>query len=276
MLEYKVSQLTDIGRKRRENQDAKFVGKGYFILADGLGGRKAGKQASSIAVEIARHRLYALMYGLKKKRLRDNQIESYLKQSLNHVNNFVYLISDLKAILLEDDHEAFKDIINLYDTFGTTLAVSVIKDGSLYVANVGDSRVYLQRDGVLGQLTTDHACSWKGFGKGSLLQYIGQEKVDAATACVALEKGDRILMATDGLTDFAEDTEISNILKQSEFKSIKYALRALAYAPQKVARDYADVENVSFKKAQERIGGRDNITLILIEYTGNVGGNENE
>ena len=83
-------------------------------------------------------------------------------------------------------------------------------------------------------------------------------------------------MATDGLTDLVEDQEISSALK-SDFPKIKYALRKLAYYPQNIANKYAVQESISFKEAQKQIGGRDNITLILMEYKGNdTGGNENE
>lgn len=274
MLEFRVSQLSDKGKHRAQNEDAKFVGPNYFIIADGMGGRKAGKQASRFAVEAAKHKLDALALGLKKGLIQEEKIAAYLGNILKHTNEFVYLLSDLENVVDEDDHDKFKSVVGAFKGFATTMDISFIHDGKLYVAHAGDSRVYLHRNGILGQLTTDHLTEQgqDPLQKGKITQYIGRESITPELICVPLKAGDKVLMATDGLTDLAEDREISNAFKK-EFPKIKYALRKLAYYPQSIASRCAAHYGASVKDAQKQIGGMDNITLILVEYTG---GKENE
>jgi len=136
----KTFSITDIGQRREMNQDYVFssekpVGNlpNLFLVADGMGGHQAGDYASRFAVE-------NLVSYLKQ--YRQGQVVSALLQGIKTVNAQLYKRSMEEPYLRG---------------MGTTLVAASIEDDTLYVANIGDSRLYLYREHSMVQITRDHS-----------------------------------------------------------------------------------------------------------------------
>lgn len=237
-----VQALTDIGRKRKVNQDYIFesavpvgVFPNLFILADGMGGYKGGDFASKYLTET---------------------IVGYVasQDSIDVVRVLRNAIDLANRLILEKSYsdEALRGM-------GSTLVAGVIVDDILTVANVGDSRLYIIRDGII-QVTRDHsyveelAVAGKisrdsdeyRRQKNKITRAVGVEKnVSADFFEVDLIPGDHILLCSDGLTNMLDDDTILAII--SGYGSLKYKARTLI-----------DAANAN--------GGNDNIAVILIKY----------
>lgn len=232
---------TDVGIERAVNQDYVYtkldnIGclPNIFVVADGMGGHKAGDMASKYTV--------------------DTLIE-LLKQSagmdpLDAVDDNIKLVNTL---LLKKAGESEE-----YEGMGTTLVVASIFGSTLRVANVGDSRLYVIGEDIT-QITRDHSLVEEMVQLGQIdrkavrthekKNYItraigGCETVEAEMFSVDLNDNDIILMCSDGLTNMLEDSEIFHIVKESA--DIKTAADSLV------------------KKANYN-GGKDNISVVLIE-----------
>ena len=232
---------TDVGRVRKVNQDYIFcsmrpVGKlpNLFIVADGMGGHKAGDLASRYTVE-------TLIENIKN----------------SHSDNPITIINDAivnaNTRLLEKADES-ED----YTGMGTTLVVCTIIGESMYVANVGDSRLYLY-DEKLSQITRDHSLveemvalgklnrdeARKHKRKNVITRAIGGGKEVMADFFEAeLTAGNRIVMCSDGLSNMVDDGEIEQVL--SSDLSIEDKTRKL------------------IDRANEN-GGMDNIAVVIVE-----------
>lgn len=233
--------MTDIGRVRTANQDyvyasAESVGilPNLFLVADGMGGHKAGDYASRyISDHLVEH----------IKQAEDSEIIPLLREGIEKVNKMLYQESRDKAEL---------------NGMGTTLVAAVIEDTSMYVANVGDSRLYLIRN-QLKQITKDHSyveelVSLGQMERGSrvyrekkniITRAVGtEEKLEIDFFEVSLEPGDYILMCSDGLSNMLEDAEMEEIIC-SELELEEKAEKLIT-----VANDN---------------GGKDNIAVVLID-----------
>ena len=136
----KTFSMTDTGRRRDINQDYMFtsetaVGKlpNLFIVADGMGGHKAGEYASKTAVET---------------------IVEYIEE-----NDSGLLVASMKKAIGEANKRVLKEaIVDIEkEGMGTTIVAATIKGDKLIVANVGDSRLYIVNESSITQLTTDHS-----------------------------------------------------------------------------------------------------------------------
>ena len=207
----KTVSRTDIGRKRELNQDYVFtadcpVGKlpNLYLVADGMGGHKAGGFASKYAVDTIVEKVNSS---------KETEIFSILYQAIIEAN---YRIRKKAA---EDDSMA---------GMGTTLVAATIIDDVLRVANVGDSRLYLINEKIQ-QITIDHSYveemvrmgginreqARNHKNKNIITRAIGaQPNVNPDFFEVNLKKGDRIFMCTDGLSNMLTDDEILSILKE--------------------------------------------------------------
>ncbi len=234
----KTFSITDIGRKRKVNQDfvyssERFVGPlpNLFLVADGMGGHNAGDYASRLAVETIVERSSG---SLETNPLR------VLDEAVQSANGLVRKRAQETPEL---------------QGMGTTVVAAVIDGRELYVANVGDSRLYIVNSGEIRQITKDH--SWVeemvrrgGIGKAEARNIItravgAEETVRIDFFQVLLQEGDVILMCTDGLTNMLEDEEIRMTLDG--------------------ARDIVEKAQGLVRAANER-GGRDNISVVLIEF----------
>lgn len=234
--------LTDIGRRRQINQDYIFqsaepVGAfpNLFILADGMGGHKSGDFASKYLTET--------MVGYISQNKNEDIIKVF-KSAIGMSNTLVYEKS-------HSDPEL--------NGMGSTMVAAVIRDGILTVANVGDSRLYIIRDGIT-QVTKDHSYVEEQVAIGNMVRYseeynkkkkyitraVGiEDSVKADYFEVDLMKNDYILLCSDGLTNMVDDDAIFAII--SGHGSLQYKAHTLIDA------------------ANEN-GGNDNIAVILIKY----------
>ena len=238
----KTFSRTDVGRRREINQDYMFtsetaVGKlpNLFLVADGMGGHKAGEYASRRAVEIIVEHITA---G------ESNQAVTLIKKAITEANRQL-----LKETLIDIEKEGM----------GTTLVGATIIGKKLIAANVGDSRLYVVNEEGIKQITRDHSyveemirCgrikrSEAKFhpDKNMITRAVGVfPTVEVDFFEVELKEKDVILLCSDGLTNMVDDEEIlAIILDQSELGEKTATLIELA----------------------NKNGGTDNITAMLIK-----------
>ena len=237
----KAFALTDVGQRRKINQDCVYasvepVGNlpNLFIVADGMGGHKAGDFASRFAVNAVRESIGASQETNPIKLIRD---------AIELAN---------RGILKEsDEHEEMRGM-------GTTIVVTTIIDRYAYTANVGDSRLYLLGD-TLKQITKDHSLVEEMVRLGEITEAEARNHPDkniitravGATPYVDIdffdykvEPGGMILMCSDGLSNMVEDEDIRRILRRTD--------------------PIEDKARVLVETANEN-GGKDNIAVILVE-----------
>lgn len=237
----KTFSITDVGQKRKLNQDYVFssdrrIGNlsNVFIVADGMGGHNAGDYASKFTVNT--------MVEEIEKSFEQNPVR-ILENAIKKANQ------KLRAKASEDEQ--------LYG-MGTTVVAATVMGRYLQVANVGDSRLYVIGDDIR-QITRDHSLVQEMVRAGGLdpeearthkekniiTRAIGaDDTVDVDFFNVELEKGDIVLMCSDGLTNMLEDQEIRMIVSGQ---------RDIIEKAQKLV----DMAN--------QHGGKDNIAVILIE-----------
>ena len=245
MADIKINAFgkTDVGLMRTINQDSIFVstqpiGKlsNLFIVADGMGGHKAGDVASREAIE--RFVKYACTTHMSDP-------ANILDAGIISVNKDIF-----------DMANSNRD----YSGMGTTFVAASLVENHVYIANVGDSRLYLiGRD--IRQITRDHSLvedmvrmgvlereeARTHYKKNVITKAIGVADDKTSTPDIfeiEVENGDKLLLCSDGLTNMVEDYDIKKIVKDND--SIEDAVREL------------------IKQANEN-GGKDNISAILIE-----------
>lgn len=245
MADIKINAFgkTDVGLMRTINQDSIFVstqpiGKlpNLFIVADGMGGHKAGDVASREAIE--RFVKYACTTHMSDP-------ANILDAGIISVNKDIF-----------DMANSNRD----YSGMGTTFVAASLVENHVYIANVGDSRLYLiGRD--IRQITRDHSLvedmvrmgvlereeARTHYKKNVITKAIGVADDKTSTPDIfeiEVENGDKLLLCSDGLTNMVEDYDIKKIVKDND--SIEDAVREL------------------IKQANES-GGKDNISAILIE-----------
>lgn len=241
---------TDVGCIRSNNED--FVGHddavGLAVLADGMGGHRAGEVASAMAVGTIISELSSALRELEPGQInadtgntRDGEL---IQQAIE------------KANLAIHDTAARSPA---YEGMGTTVVVAAFYNDRVSMAHVGDSRLYRLRDSVLEQITTDHSLSHELIAKG---YFQNAEEVAAAglknaiTRALGLDAGvqvdlkedavlpdDIYLLCSDGLTDMVADPEIQSIVASHGANLPQAAERLIAVAKQN--------------------GGKDNISVIL-------------
>ena len=237
----KSFSVTDIGLKRSVNQDSVYCSENkigplsnLFIVADGMGGHKAGDMASKLCVETVCERVGRSEYTTPVSILNDAVAEAH-----NRVKGC---------------SESNPD----YEGMGTTLVAATIMDGSLYVANVGDSRLYLLRDSLC-QITEDHSLVEEMVKSGELAKenvrsHPNKNIITRALGIgpavepdffeLKLRENDIVLMCSDGLTNMIEDAEIECIIKREQENLEKAGMTLLNRA--------------------NDMGGKDNITVLLV------------
>ena len=191
----KIYAKTDVGRKREMNQDYVYVTDkpvgpfpNLLVVADGMGGHKAGDFASKYTVKVVHEEL-------EKTEL--DKPEEILKSIVSVANH--------KLI------QAAQSDVKL-EGMGTTLVIATVIGNTLYFSNVGDSRLYLIGDKIK-QLSKDHSLV-EDPDKNIITRAMGvKEEVEADIYEYRLKKGDMILMCTDGLSNMVEDEDMFDIVK---------------------------------------------------------------
>jgi protein phosphatase len=229
-----IGFATHPGRKRRHNEDSYVVDPPMFAVADGMGGAKAGEVASGLAAA-----------ALKEAATDGKSGEERVTQLIQEANRRVFRRAN-------EDREA--------SGMGTTMTVALVEDGRVVFGHVGDSRAYLIRGGSIEQLTDDHSLVAELVRSGRLTpeeaevhpqrsvitRAVGTEPdVDVDTFTIEPEDGDLFLICSDGLTDMVDDGTIIDAIDRH--------------------RDDLDEAAKALVGAANRVGGEDNITVLLVE-----------
>ena len=241
----KFYAITDIGRKRELNEDYIYTSgqpigalPNLFIVADGMGGHKAGDYASMHTVD----RFVEVIRELGE----EHGVQDAINEAVTAANAYIYQRS--------------RENSNL-SGMGTTLVLASCIGNEAIVANIGDSRLYLVND-AMTQITRDHSLVEEMVTLGGIDREMARnhpdkniitravgvkEKVAADFFEVDLTKGDKLLLCSDGLTNMLRDEEIYQIIQNN--KELEQAAKALVDA------------------ANEN-GVRDNIAVVLVEPFG--------
>ncbi|HOF69319.1 MAG TPA: Stp1/IreP family PP2C-type Ser/Thr phosphatase [Ruminococcus sp.] len=238
----RYTELTDIGLKRDENQDmvkCEYFGESILaVVCDGMGGERAGREASSIAIEEFFQRFKEGCDVL----LDDEEIRKLLIASISAANSVIYT----KARF---DYKNFG--------MGTTCVAAFVNERAAYIANVGDGRAYAITNTGLCQITEDHNMAALLYEQGKiteeelvnhpqknmLIRAVGVEKtVLIDTFILDYEDTISLLLCSDGLSGYSSDDEIYDVIVDTPFECVAEELVKLAYSK----------------------GGRDNITVALI------------
>jgi protein phosphatase len=236
--------MTDKGRNRENNEDNLLIDSemGLYVVSDGIGGHQAGEKASEIVVKVLPIQLNNRLQSAGEK---DDDILSALSVSIRHLNRQIF------------QHASE---VQEYRGMGATIVSCLVKKSSAYIAHLGDSRIYLLRQGVMEQLTDDHSVvsMLQKLGKLTqkqvkshpmkhvIMRFVGMEAdFPPDVKQINLQAGDRILLCSDGLTDMLSDREIGQILL-----------------------DETNLTSVCAKLVNEAnaAGGRDNITVVVVQY----------
>ena len=238
----KSYSITDVGQKRTVNQDFVFTSEtpvgnlpNLFVVADGMGGHKAGDFASSYAVEV-------LLSTLRED------------ENSNPVKIIRAAIENANTQLLREasDNETMSGM-------GTTMVLVTIVGHYAYVANVGDSRLYLVDENKISQITKDHSLVEEMVRMGEIsrddarnhpdkniiTRALGAGRdVDVDFFDIRLTPGDILLLCSDGLSNMVPDEDIRQVIRTSE-------------TLEETGRRLVSMANDN--------GGRDNIAVVLVE-----------
>ena len=234
---------TDIGKKRKINQDYVYaytekIGNlsNLFIVADGMGGHAAGDYASRTAVDV---------------------MESFIETSFEK-NSQTLLVKAVESANSEVFTRANAD--RQYQGMGTTVVAATFVGRFLQAVNVGDSRIYIQRNGSLRQISVDNSLVEDMIRSGGITREQAKNHPDKniITRAVGvkdyvecdiyteeLRDGDIIMLCSDGLTNMLDDRDISRMISEAE--DLKAAVETL------------------IDSANEQ-GGKDNISVVLVKY----------
>lgn len=241
----RIGYMTDKGRRRPKNEDALRVleGKNFFMLADGVGGNRSGEIASQTAL------------GTVEKFIEHNPLERldgrdtifrYFETAVDFVNQTIRKLSETEP---------------KYAGMATTLVCAYIRDRIMYIANVGDSRVYLVHDSQIHQITEDHTYVNDLVKMGAITREEAENhnkknvitRAIGANACstpdcfnIFIQPKDRILICSDGLYDEVDEQEILERMMKDDDMA-------------KCAEDLVNMANEN--------GGSDNISVICIEVS---------
>lgn len=231
--------ISHIGLVREKNEDKYIMDlqQKLFVICDGMGGHKGGKIASAMAAQVIERQYTS----------NDEQDRSVaLNAAINAANQKIWQVGS-------DNPE--------YQEMGTTATAAVIEDERLIVAHVGDSSLFLLRDGQICKITTDHTLARQMVMDGLLdedevrtcsynhilTRAVGvQENIEIDNYTEIIQPGDQIILCSDGLTDMLAEEEMLEIMNENK----------AAADPEQLARALVD--------AALNKGGYDNITIIVL------------
>lgn len=231
---------TDVGLKRKNNQDSfgYDIARQIYVVCDGMGGVAGGEVASSTAVRTV--------------------VECFEAQST------VEYLEPVETRLCKAIHEANMSVRQTAQTIdglqgmGTTLVCACLDGNRIVIGNVGDSRAYFMRNGTCFQVTEDHSLLGEQLRQGRITPEIAAtsefqsvitraigaaDKVEPDFYAAALEPGDLVVLASDGLTRYVEAEEIAAVLAEGS--------------------DLIPICDALIDKAKVR-GGADNITCMIL------------
>jgi protein phosphatase len=238
--------LSDVGRVRDHNEDAFFTDteRRLFIVSDGMGGAQAGSLASEVVVKMLPKMIEERADDVGE--LSSNEIRLFLRRT----------IIELSQLLRKESKNALG-----IKGMGATVVLAMVHRKHVYIAHMGDSRGYLFRNSRLTRLTKDHSIvgillrhgditeeeAKKHPAKGRLSRYVGMEgEIYPDVRAIIFNKGDRLLLCTDGLSGMLSDKAIEESL-QEEHSDPQAACRALV-------------------EAANTAGGEDNISVVIVDF----------
>ena len=198
-----------VGMVRAGNEDSAMTSNFLVAVADGMGGHAAGEVASKIAIRATA----AIAKNLRNKDLPQGESDELLENSIAQI--------DLALAQSVDDNP-------LLAGMGTTLSALFLRDGSIALLHIGDSRIYRLRGNNFEQLTTDHTVIQELLDQGTITQaeiathpqrsvltqvLMGEGRHIPALTTLEIKADDRFLLCSDGLTGVLSDKEIKAILK---------------------------------------------------------------
>lgn len=241
---------TDVGKRRKQNQDSLFICKdsignlpNLYIVADGMGGHKSGEVASNLVI----HAFCEYIKINKQVHIADEEdLFIFLKRGISYANHVIYEKSHTDESLMG---------------MGTTLTLCTLSDDFVYVAHVGDTRLYSYEGNVLKQITTDHSVVQELLDRGcitedELSEHPHRHMITRAVGTYdhikvdvfkyPLENVEKLILCSDGLTTMLQDITIATVL--AEGKDLKEILDKLV-------------------DSANEAGGYDNIAVIIIEQS---------
>jgi len=242
--------LSDVGRKRPHNEDAWLCDDqmGLYVVADGVGGHAKGEVASQESIEQVQNWVRAGRERIDILRANpDSEDAAYQVRRLveSAVQQACYMVFGMAE--LDPERKGMS----------TTISTLLVVGSCAFIAQVGDSRVYMMRESEVHQLTEDHTLinyklkhglitqeeAAKAPGKNVITRAVGhRDYVEVDTTKVQVTPGDRFMLCTDGLHGYLQDREIAPLL----------SLEPMADA----ARQFIALANAR--------GGRDNITTVIV------------
>ncbi len=245
-MKYNVGYATDIGLKRKQNQDSggAFPELGLFLVSDGMGGHRGGEIASSMAVQV--------IHTFTANAIQKNEWEpkNVLKEAIQAANQAIFEQAQTQPEL---------------QGMGTTTTALLIKNDQIAIGHAGDSRCYFFRPNALWQTTRDHSLVQDKLKAGLITRKelktdrmknvitrsVGFEKIlNLDLYQMNIEKNDCYLLCSDGLSSLIEDSKILQIVQKNLFdhQSIQQAADELI-------------------AAANSNGGDDNITVLLLQVS---------
>ena len=246
---------TDVGRRRKINEDSFLVAPEarLYAVCDGMGGHNAGEVASRMAIE-------TLASFVEKSAVEQEitwpwGIDSNLSFDANRLKTAIKL-ANARVFQAADNREELTGM-------GTTVVAALVNGDLLTIGSAGDSRCYLVRGGELKQLTRDDSWVNAALGEGILssddvehhpLQNVitkavgARDTIDLDVIEHRLQPGDLAMLCSDGLHGLINDQQIASIL-----------------VPAPASLEEATARLVD---AANEAGGRDNVTVVLLRYTG--------
>ncbi|MEP6591936.1 MAG: Stp1/IreP family PP2C-type Ser/Thr phosphatase [Gemmatimonadota bacterium] len=238
-MRFSCAARTDVGVVRSGNEDSYMMAsdRGLFVVADGMGGHAAGEVASEMASRMVSEEFRPV------KGMTDDELMAQMVAAIRSANAAIF-----RRTLQEHDKRGM----------GTTATVLNLLPRRYLIGQVGDSRAYLLRGGVLTQLTKDHSYVQEQVDAGRLTPEEARVHpyANVITRCVGssgdvvpdlylgtLEVGDLVLLASDGLTGMLEDEDVAEVMR-SDLPLEEMVDKLIADANHR--------------------GGLDNITTILI------------
>lgn len=249
-MRFEFASASDTGRARNNNEDSVVVDEpaALAVLADGMGGYNAGEVASGMATSFIKAELGRWL-GEASEAATDTDVRRAMDICVDNANRAIFNAANSNP---------------QYAGMGTTLVVAVFRESRLLLGHIGDSRAYRWREGLLEQITRDHSLLQEQIDAGIITpeQAAVSSNKNLVTRAVGVEDtvllethlhhtqpGDLILMCSDGLSDMVDDEDIASVLRTHD--SLDEAVEALVQA----AND---------------AGGRDNISVILVQALGSA------
>jgi protein phosphatase len=237
--------LTDQGKVRSHNEDAGGIfynlsGQFLAVIADGMGGHKAGDVASQMAISLIEEQ-----WNKQEKLHSPEETESWLSKIISEINHSIY------------SHGLQKEE---FQGMGTTAVTAICTEEFVTIAHIGDSRCYMLSGTRFNQVTEDHSlvnelvrsghiskdAAEQHPRKNVVLKALGtEEQIIADVESMSWEEGNKLLLCSDGLTDKVSDEELKELISSK--------------------KEIQEIGGDMIQLANDR-GGEDNISLIIIQY----------